>query len=163
MGVTVQGNTLVGEAVVTEALRAFQVDDDLGFNLLPDRLLRALEAGSEAGGDTRCNNDQVTQTAATAVILVARGTDPPYLTKNIGITDEGTPDAPWLAISVTETQFGPNPILELRDRYDTWRKETIPTGPPSSDVFPGLGWLIGLALALITSWALWYRKTKLTK
>jgi uncharacterized Ntn-hydrolase superfamily protein len=95
MGVTVQGNLLVGEAVVADSLEAFQADEH-GYNTLPDRLMRALEAGSAAGGDVRCNNDQVTQTAATAFILVARGTDQPYATRDIGITDQGTANAPYL-------------------------------------------------------------------
>ena len=46
MGVTVQGNTLVNEAVVADGLEAFQWEDPTGFNELSDRLMRALEAGS---------------------------------------------------------------------------------------------------------------------
>ena len=87
--------------------------------------MRALEAGSAAGGDSRCNNDQVKQTAATAFILVARGIDEPYATRIIGITDMGTADAPWLAISATESQFGPNPLIELRKLYDFWHEDNL--------------------------------------
>jgi uncharacterized Ntn-hydrolase superfamily protein len=125
MSVTIQGNTLVSEAVVSNALQAFKSDSNLDHNTLPDRLMRALEAGSAAGGDSRCNNDQVEQTAATAFILVARGIDGPYATRSIGITDMGTTDAPWLAISATESQFGPNPLIELRKLYDVWRGENL--------------------------------------
>ena len=123
MGVTAQGNTLVGEPVVANALAAFRWDDPVGFNTLPDRLIRALEAGSIAGGDVRCNTDTVRQTAATAMILVARGGDEPYATENIGMTDSGTDKAPWLAISVTVERLGENPLIELRRRYDEWRRE----------------------------------------
>ena len=122
LGVTVQGNILVGEAVVADAMQAFKERDDQGYNALPDRLMRALEAGSPAGGDRRCNNNQVVQTAATAFILVARGGDQPYAARDRGITDMGTPNAPWLAISVIKPQFGSNPIIELRERYDVWRQ-----------------------------------------
>ena len=125
MSVTIQGNTLVSEAVVSNALQAFRSDSNLDHNTLPDRLMRALEAGSAAGGDSRCNNDQVEQTAATAFILVARGIDEPYATRRIGITDMGTTDAPWLAISATESRFGPNPLIELRKVYDVWREENL--------------------------------------
>ncbi len=135
LAVAVQGNLLESEAVVSKALLAFSATDEQGHNTLPDRLMRALEAGSAAGGDARCNNDQVTQTAATAVILVAQGMDKPYATANIGLTDTGTAEAPWLALSVAGPQFGANPIIELRQQYDEWRQQNIaapeesPTGP----------------------------------
>jgi len=131
MGVTVQGNILVSEAVVSNALQAFRSDSRLGDSTLPDRLMRALEAGSAAGGDSRCNNDRVEQTAATAFILIARGTDEPYATRTIGVTDMGEADAPWLAISTTESQFGPNPIVKLRELYDEWREENLARTEPS--------------------------------
>ncbi len=121
-GVSVQGNTLVSEAVVGNALAAFVWDDPTGFNKLSDRLMRAVEAGSHAGGDIRCNNDSTRQTAATAMILVARGTDAPYATEKIGMSDQGTPNAPWLAISTTVAKGGDNPLLDLRRRYDAWRR-----------------------------------------
>lgn len=126
LAVSVQGNLLAGEAVVSEALLAFRSEDDQGHNTLPDRLMRALEAGSAAGGDARCNNEQVTQTAATAAILVARGTDEPYVAENIALTDAGTAEAPWLALSVAGPQFGPNPLIELRRQYDEWRLQNLP-------------------------------------
>ena len=122
MAVTVQGNTLVGEAVVADAMQAFKRSDAQGHNALPDRLMRALEAGSAADGDKRCNNDQVMQTASTAFIMAARGGDRPHTTRDFGITDMGTLNAPWLVISVVKPKFGPNPIIELRERYDVWRQ-----------------------------------------
>jgi uncharacterized Ntn-hydrolase superfamily protein len=122
MGVSVQGNTLASPEVVANALAAFVWQDPTGFNALPDRLMRAVQAGSAAGGDVRCNNDSTRQTAATAMILVARGTDQPYATEKIGMSDQGTPNAPWLELSVTTAQGGDNPLLELRRRYDQWRK-----------------------------------------
>ncbi|MFL2544546.1 MAG: DUF1028 domain-containing protein [Longimicrobiales bacterium] len=122
MGVTVQGNTLVNEAVVADGLEAFGWEDPTGFNELSDRLMRALEAGSVAGGDVRCNNETTRQTAAMAFILVARGGDEPYATKEIGMSDQGTSTAPWLAISVRGERGGDNPLLELRLKYDQWRR-----------------------------------------
>ena len=121
-GVSVQGNTLVSEAVVANALAAYVWEDPTGFNTLSDRLMRAVEAGSIAGGDVRCNNDSTRQTAATAMIVVARGTDAPYATEKIGMSDQGTPAAPWLAISTTVAKGGDNPLLDLRRKYDVWRR-----------------------------------------
>ena len=121
-GVTVQGNTLVNERVVADGLEAFRQEDPTGFNTLSDRLMRALEAGSVAGGDVRCNDETTRQTAAMAFIVVARGSDPPYATASIGMSDQGTSAAPWLAISVRGERGADNPLLELRLRYDRWRR-----------------------------------------
>lgn len=127
-GVSSQGNTLESAEVVSRPLDAFRWDDPAGFNLLSDRLMRALEAGSVAGGDVRCNTDSVRQTAAMAVILVARGGDEPYATESIGTTDAGTPDAPWLALSVFTERLAENPLIELRRQYDEWRRDVDTTG-----------------------------------
>jgi uncharacterized Ntn-hydrolase superfamily protein len=115
-GVTIQGNILAGPSVVGDAMKAFKTE-----KLLSDRLMRALEAGSAAGGDVRCNNARVKQTAAAAFIMVARGGDRPYVAKDFGVSDEGKKTAPWLLLSVSEKQFGPNPIVELRKKYDAWK------------------------------------------
>lgn len=121
-GVTSQGNTLASAEVVQRPLDAFRWDDPAGFNTLADRLMRALEAGSHAGGDVRCNQGNVRQTTSMAAILVARGGDAPYATENIGQTDAGTPDAPWLALSVHTTRLAENPLLDLRRQFDEWRR-----------------------------------------
>jgi hypothetical protein len=57
-----------------------------------------------------------------AFIIVARGGDEPYATESIGMSDQGTSAAPWLAISVRGERGGDNPLLELRLRYDRWRR-----------------------------------------
>ncbi|HEY4304980.1 MAG TPA: DUF1028 domain-containing protein [Gemmatimonadaceae bacterium] len=132
-GVSVQGNTLASSEVVTGALDAFIWQDPTGFNTLPDRLMRAIEAGSRAGGDVRCNNDSTRQTAATAMILVARGSDPAYATEKIGVSDQQTAKAPWLEISVTVAKGDDNPLLDLRRRFDYWRRsggKYLPAAPP---------------------------------
>ena len=121
-GVSAQGNTLASSEVVQRPLDAYRWEDPAGFNMLADRLMRALEAGSIAGGDVRCNQGSVRQTASMAAILVARGSDPPYATENIGMTDAGTNKAPWLNLSVLAERSGDNPLLELRRQYDRWRR-----------------------------------------
>lgn len=121
-GVSSQGNTLASHEVVQGPLDAYRWDDPAGFNRLWDRLIRALEAGSIAGGDVRCNQDNVRQTTSMAAILVARGGDAPYATENIGMTDAGTDKAPWLNLSVRTERGEENPLLELRRQYDKWRR-----------------------------------------
>jgi uncharacterized Ntn-hydrolase superfamily protein len=121
-GVSSQGNTLASSEVVQRPLDAYRWEDPAGFNRLPDRLMRAIEAGSIAGGDVRCNQGNVRQTTSMAAILVARGTDPPYAAENIGMTDAGTDKAPWLNLSVRLERGEENPLLELRRQYDRWRR-----------------------------------------
>ena len=121
-GVSSQGNTLASSEVVQRPLEAYRWDDPAGFNTLPDRLMRAIEAGSIAGGDVRCNQGNVRQTTSMAAILVARGTDAPYATENIGMTDAGTDKAPWLNLSVRTERGAENPLLDLRRQYDKWRR-----------------------------------------
>jgi uncharacterized Ntn-hydrolase superfamily protein len=127
-GVTVQGNTLASEEVVSKGLEAFRWQDPAGFNTITDRLMRALEAGAVYGGDVRCNTENTRQTAAMAFIVAARGTDAPYAAEAIGMSDQGTDKAPWLAISVRGERGGDNPLLELRLRYDRWRRGTPSNG-----------------------------------
>jgi uncharacterized Ntn-hydrolase superfamily protein len=131
MVVSAQGNTLAAEAVVADPVAAFVRDDPAGFNLLPDRLMRAIEAGSHAGGDVRCNNASTgtRQTAATVMIIAARGTDSAYATDSLGKSDQGTAKAPWLNIAYAPPRASfENPLLELRKRYDTWRRRGMKQG-----------------------------------
>ena len=69
-GVAVQGNILTGPEVVEATLAAFEASRSLP---LADRLLAALEAGGEAGGDSRCGD----QDALSAYLAVAKPDDPP--------------------------------------------------------------------------------------
>lgn len=119
MAVTVQGNQLVSQAVVANALTAFQTDDPQGTNTLADRLMRALEAGSAAGGDRRCGP----QKSASAAILVARATDPPYTTSasKLTYTSMFSANRPWLALSVTKSLYSSDAVARLREYYDAWR------------------------------------------
>lgn len=124
--VSVQGNTLESEAVVSGALAAFSATD-IGPVELPDRLMRALEAASAAGGDRRCNNlFGFQQTAQAAFIMFARADQPPFKTSFGKEPSPNDPALPWLYISFIEAKGGPNPLLELRSRYDTWRSENLP-------------------------------------
>ncbi|MEM7537979.1 MAG: DUF1028 domain-containing protein [Chloroflexota bacterium] len=122
--VSVQGNILEGEAVVNDALAAFQ-DNTLGALTLADRMMRTLEAGSAAGGDARCNVDGIEQTATAAFIMVARADDAPFATSALGAVEQDRPDAPWLYLTVLEPFQGRNPLLTLREAYNAWRVNNV--------------------------------------
>lgn len=123
--VSAQGNTLESQAVIVDTLSAFTATD-LGPVELSDRLLRALETASAAGGDRRCNQPGFHQTAQAAFIAVSKADQPPFST---GIGKDPSPNDlafPWLFISVVEAKSGPNPLLDLRGKYNTWRSENLP-------------------------------------
>lgn len=124
MAVSVQGNTLESADVVSSALDAF-IDQEIGAVELPDRLLRALEAASAAGGDRRCNDGDLQQTAQAAFIAVAKAHQPPIAITVGKDPSPNDPARPWLFISVIEPKGGPNPLLEVRSDYDAWRSEHL--------------------------------------
>ncbi len=122
--VSVQGNILEGDAVVNDALAAFK-DDSLGPVILSDRLIRALEAGSAAGGDKRCNEDGIEQTAQAAFIMVSQPNQGPFAAPEMGLDGSGETDAPQLYLSVLEPERGANPLIALRQQYDEWRRNNL--------------------------------------
>lgn len=118
--VSVQGNALEEEAVLLDALDAF-IAGDAGPLPLADRLVRALEAGSAAGGDRRCNQNGDRQTALTAFVAVLQAGQAPFALPLSSSTAYSGPEEPWLYIAIIEEPGGPNPLLELRREYDRWR------------------------------------------
>ena len=129
----VQGNTLLGDQVVHMAALAFT----RATGTMADRVMAAMEAADQYGGDNRCNcgNNPLDfvpcdgKTAHVAYIAIAEKTDKPGITHN---------DGQYFAyISVTDdnTQKGEsgNPVKTLRLRYDAWKKagsgRTPPPGP----------------------------------
>ncbi|MBX7158764.1 MAG: DUF1028 domain-containing protein [Acidimicrobiia bacterium] len=127
------GNAVVivdaaGDAEVAgRAFDAFQTTDR-GPLHLTDRLMLALEAGSAAGGDKRCNVDGITQTARSAFLVAARPEDPVFAAPS------NTPLAliaglPWLAVSEVNGDNRENPILDVRAEYDAWRAVSLPPCP----------------------------------
>lgn len=89
------GNILVGEQVLTEMARAFEasIQEDL-----PERLMLALEAGQEAGGDRRGR-----QSAGLMVVYQEQ--------------------YPWLDIRVDDHV---DPVLELRRIFEIYKREEVP-------------------------------------
>ena len=93
--VSVAGNMLAGEATIAQTLRTFQINSDLD---LPERLMRAMEAGEAAGGDRRGKQ-------SAAMVLTT------------------TEDFPDLNLRVDDA---PEPLVELRRLLDLWRVERQP-------------------------------------
>ncbi|NAS13113.1 DUF1028 domain-containing protein [Poritiphilus flavus] len=96
----VMGNILHGEAVVSNAYKAFDENRD---KPLAERLMLALKAGEEAGGDKRCE----TQYARSAFLMVYN-----------------PQDGAILKLAVQGIEKGGKPAVTLlNQQFDFWRKE----------------------------------------
>lgn len=106
-GISVQGNLLSNEnvlkAIFDEAVRARR--DSLS---VPEILMRALEIGSEAGGDKRCGE----QRAQSAFIKVARPRD--------------NAENPYLNLVIaSQPKGGNNAVAVLRREYEKWKNQEL--------------------------------------
>ena len=102
------GNILVGAQVVNEMARAFEGSRE---EELPERLLRALEAGQEAGGDRRGRQ-------AAGIVVVHEE------------------EYPWCDLRVDDH---PDPLPELRRVFEVWQREGVPflqMAPRRGDFIP---------------------------
>jgi uncharacterized Ntn-hydrolase superfamily protein len=126
----VQGNTLLGDQVMHMAALAFT----RATGTLADRVMAAMEAADQYGGDHRCNcgNNPLeaspcdNRTSHVAYIAIADKSD------EVGVTHN---DGKYFAyISVTDDNTKPgesaNPVKTLRARYDAWVKSGSPRLPP---------------------------------
>ena len=88
-GVTVQGNCLVSEEVVQRTLATFQSTR----GSLTEKLVRALAAGADAGGDKRCGEQRATSAFVTVYDSVADTPDalPYFYIQVFGIEKGGEP------------------------------------------------------------------------
>ncbi len=132
--VSAQGNILVGPAVVSAAVEAFQAIIQQPGAVLADGLLAALEAGSMEGGDNRCPREQ---TAQSAFLAVAR------------TSDEGDSLSRWL--TVPPQGIGEeNPVALLRQAYDRGESSQVEVDGIESDDLPAFLWgLAALVLVLV--------------
>lgn len=118
----VQGNTLLGDAVVHQAALAFT----RATGTMADRVMAAMEAADMHGGDHRCNCgvsvlDFVpcdNKTAHVAYIAIAEKDDVGGATHNDGQYSV------YLSVTDTNTVKGEsgNPVKTLRTRYNAWKK-----------------------------------------
>lgn len=98
----VLGNTLVSESVVKDAFQAFNNAAD---KQLSERLMLALIAGAEAGGDRRCGE----QHATSAFVTVYNPND--------------KIDNPYINLYVTEMDRGAeSAVLLLANEFEQWQK-----------------------------------------
>lgn len=141
--VSVQGNLLAGEAVVDDALAAFADAPDLP---LEDRLVAALVAGAEAGGDRRCGE----QTALFAHVIVS---DP---------GDEA--DEPSFILSYAAARGGENPVELLAEGFAAGERTAlvVPEGGGRGALLNTIGLFAGLIL-IVGGWYFWrqsYRRPR---
>jgi uncharacterized Ntn-hydrolase superfamily protein len=135
----VQGNTLLGDAVVHQAALAFTRANK---GTMADRVMAAMEAADQFGGDSRCNCgvsvlDFVpcdNKTAHVAYIAIAEKDDAMGTSHNDGQY--------YAYISVTDdnTKKGEsgNPVKTLRMRYNAWVKVgSKRTAPPPPSPYKG--------------------------
>lgn len=97
---SVMGNILPGEQVILNAYKAFDENRD---KTLAERLMLALKAGEEAGGDKRCE----TQYARSAFIMVYKPEDGAILKLAIQGLEKG----------------GKPAVTLLNEQFNFWRKE----------------------------------------
>jgi uncharacterized Ntn-hydrolase superfamily protein len=129
----VQGNTLLGDDVVQKAALAFSRTE----GTMADRVMAAMIAADDNGGDKRCNcgNNPLTfvpcdnKTAHVAYITIANKDDVQGVSHNDGKY--------YAYISVTDDNIvkgeSANPVKTLTMRYEAWKKagskRTAPPGP----------------------------------
>jgi uncharacterized Ntn-hydrolase superfamily protein len=102
-GVLVQGNSLVGAAVLDRASAAVRQARDAG-RPMEEVLMAGLEAGADAGGDARCG----AQRATSAFLVVVKPDNKPHL--------------PFLTLAVFGVERGgANAVDVLRSRLARWR------------------------------------------
>ena len=125
---SVQGNILASDAVVHDAADALERTE----GTLADRVMAAMEAADEAGGDVRCTCESEplpdapcdSKNAHVAYILAADADDPEGTSFNDG--DYA------MYIDVTDDNIQPhdnaNPVVTLRMRYEEWKAGRLGVG-----------------------------------
>lgn len=135
----VQGNTLLGDAVVHQAALAFT----RATGTMADRVMAAMEAADVNGGDHRCNCGTSVidfvpcdnKTSYVAYIAIAEKDDA------MGATHNDGQYSVYLSVTDLNTVKGEsgNPVKTLRMRYDAWKKAGSPkTGPMPPSPFKGV-------------------------
>lgn len=130
--VSAQGNILVSESVIADSLAAFQNTD----GELAGRLVNALQAGSTAGGDSRCG----AQTALFAQVAVAKPGD--------------SREAPSTLLTFVEsenssaTDSANNPVTALATAYESGQRNVVQDNGGIPWVLYGIGIAILVVLFL---------------
>lgn len=120
--VSVQGNMLYGPEVVDATFRAFRegAGSPTCRRSLAERLLLALEAGAEQGGDKRCSRDRGALTAFLAVSRPDDSADSPSLYL-VAPRAFGLLGSVWhMLFPYSPSEGTPPPVRQLRDMYESW-------------------------------------------
>ncbi len=141
---SIQGNTLTGDDVVADAVKAF-VSTPGG---ITDRAMAALEAGDRAGGDSRCKCEPGTpgfelsppcdgRHSQVAFIVMSESTDKlAAVSKDVvpAMFISVSPPGPNRGADQLRSENGDsiNPVKTLRKRYDAWRAQHGPSPNSSS-------------------------------
>jgi uncharacterized Ntn-hydrolase superfamily protein len=119
----IQGNILASNAVVQNAVRAFET----ATGTIEDRVMAAMEAADAAGGDRRCTCAS-TPIPTTTAACTSRTAHVAYLLAADSASVEGRSfnDGTYAVfLDVTDLNTrpdeDPNPVRTLRMRYDTWK------------------------------------------
>ncbi len=122
--VSIQGNILASDEVVTAAMTAFT--DAKG--TLADRVMAAMETADARGGDKRCTCESKPPTAATAA-CVNKTSHVAYILRADPTDQAGAAfnDGHYaMYVAVTNDDIAPaensNPVTTLRLRYEAWKK-----------------------------------------
>lgn len=128
---TIQGNVLTGQAVITAAEQAILATP----GSIGDKLMAAMQAARQMGGDGRCSCSATAPTSC--------GAPPASFTKSshIGLMIVSRPsdvDAPcngtygcgagnyWMDLNVAnQPASAPDPVLTLQTMYNTWKQNQV--------------------------------------
>lgn len=137
--VSVQGNLLVADTVVTDSLTRFEAETEAGA-ALAGALAAALLAGAEAGGDRRCGD----QGALFAQVVVAGPTD--------------TAAEPTVLVTVlVDPDSGDDPVVELVAALERGERGLVDRrgdGSSAGLVVRTLALVLGVAMLGLGAWVM---------
>lgn len=128
---SIQGNVITGQCVLDQIEAAIlETPGDI-----PEKLMLAMEAAYDAGGDGRCSCDpgdppgcgcpppEFDKTAHVGFMVVARRGDVDGVcTRNNGCCNGDY----FLSLNIRfQAAEDPDPVIQLRERFDLWRAELV--------------------------------------
>src|SRR5687767_1208925 len=120
----IQGNILASNAVVQNAVRAFEG----ATGSITDRVMAAMEAADAAGGDRRCTCAS-TPVPTTTAACTRRTAHVAYILaadSSAAAAEAASKGTYALFLDVTDRNIrpeeNPNPVMTLRMRYDEWMR-----------------------------------------
>ena len=128
---SIQGNVITGQCVLDQIEAAIlETPGDI-----PEKLMVAMEAAHDAGGDGRCSCDpanppacgcpppEFDKTAHVGFMVVTRRGDIDGICTRPNGCCNGTY---FLSINIPfQTADDPDPVIQLREQYDAWRAEMV--------------------------------------